>query len=649
MFRQLARFLAAAFAVLLGACDNNPHPAPLRKTRADGSPWIVRYIALRTDPRSFDPQYTYDQMSRKVTESIYDGWLEYHPMKTDPYELVPCILAEMPTKEQGGMGYLFKLKQGILFHDDPCFPNGKGREVIAEDMQYVFQRIADPKLESPFYSVFEPYIAGLAESYEVAKKAGSFDFSVNRVAGIEVIDRYTVRMRLKQNYPQILYWMAFQCTAPVAREAVEYYNGQNGREDFRKFASVGTGPYRVVTYVPKSRVVLERVPGYKTTTFPTDGFPPEKAEWLQNYAGKPLPFIDEIQMPVMIENIPRFVLFRQGYLDGMSVDKDAFNSIVTGGNKLSEEYERKGVMLERDFEISTFWITFNMDDPVVGKNLKLRQAIAHAYDSQRYSEIFYSGVAPVATQLLPVGLYGFEKNRPDPYPYDMEKARQLLSEAGYPGGRDRNGRQLELTLTAQGDSSEMRQRAEFDQRAFEALGIRVRVNGVTFAHMQTLEDRGDFQIVSGTGWGADYPDPENYFMLFYSKNFPPIGKNYARYNNPEFDAAFEKMSVIENGPERIELVRKLQGFLDRDCPVFFNFNKAFYGAVQPWAKRTHNNLMWEVEGGMKFLVLDAAMRERLQKDWNRPAIWPGVLLVGAAIGAGVAYRRAIRRTRDQTA
>ena len=167
--------------------------------------------------------------------------------------------------------------------------------------------------------------------------------------------------------------------------------------------------------------------------------------------------------------------------------------------------------------------------------------------------------------------------------------------------------------------------------------------------MQTLEDRGDFQIVSGTGWGADYPDPENYFMLFYSKNIPPSGKNYARYRNPDYDRAFERMTVMENGPERMELVRELQGYLDRDCPIFFNFNKAFYGAVQPWAKRTHNNLMWEVEGGTKYLYCDVAMRERMQKEWNRPAIWPGILLGAAGIGAVVAYRRAIRKTRNQTA
>jgi oligopeptide transport system substrate-binding protein len=649
MFRQIARISAIAVTALFGACDNNPHPAPLHKTRPDGSPWVTRYIALRTDPRSFDPQYTYDQMSRKVIECVYDCWLEYHPMKTEPYELVPCILAEMPKKEEGGMSYLMTLKKDIKYHDDPCFPGGKGREVVAEDMQYAFQRIADPAVESPFLSTFEEYVAGLSEAHKAARDAGKFDYATNRVAGIEVIDRYTVRLRMKKNYPQILYWFAFQCTAPIARESVAYYNGQDGREDFHKFASVGTGPYRVVSYVPRSRVILERVPGYKTTVFPSDGFPPDKAEWLQQLAGKEVPFIDEIQMPVMQENIPRFVLFRQGYLDGMSVDKDAFNSIVSSGSRLSEEYKKRGVMLERDFEISTFWITFNMEDAVVGKNLKLRQAIAHAYDSARYSEIFYSGVAPVATQLLPPGIYGFEKGRPDPYSFNLDEARKLLAEAGYPGGRDSNGNQLEVTLTAQADGSEQRQRAEFDQRAIESLGIRCRVNGVTFAHMQTLEDRGDFQIISGTGWGADYPDPENYFMLFYSKNIPPVGKNYARYRNPDYDRAFEQMAVADAGPERLELVRKLQGYLDKDCPIFCNFNKAFYGAVQPWSKRTHNNLMWEVEGGMKYLVCDVAMRDKLQKEWNRPAIWPAIILGAGGIGAVVAYRRAIRKTRNQTA
>ncbi len=653
MFRSAGTTLSLLAAALLCGCDNNPHPAPLHQTRPDGSPWIVRYQSMRNDPRSFDPQYTYDQLSRKAIEGVYETLLEYQPMKTDPYELVPCILAEMPVKEDGGLSYVFRIQPDIRYHDDPCFPGGKGREVVAEDMQYVFQRICDPAVESPFEGPFEEYIEGIAETHAAAEKAKRLDYDTMRVSGVEVLDRYRFRLRMKKVYPQILYWFAFQPTAPVAREAVEFYDGQihDGvrREDFHKFKAVGTGPYRIASYTPRSRLVLERVPGYRTTVFPSDGFPPEKTEWLKTLAGKPLPFIDEVQFIIQPENIPRFVLLRQGYLDGMSVDKDSFNAMVSPVRALSPEFTSRGMSLEKDFEICTFWGSFNMDDPVIGKNPKLRKAIAHAFDGARYSEIFYSGVPPVPTQLLPVGIFGYEKNRPAPFPYDVEKAKQLLAEAGYPGGRDANGNQLELTITDQVSGSEERQRAEFDQRSIEQLGIRVKVNGVTFAKMQDLEDKGDFQIMCGTGWGADYPDPENFFMLFYSKNVPPAGKNYARFRNEEYDRVFEQMAIMDNGPERMALVRRLQKILDDECPIFPSFTKAFYTAVQPWARRTHDNLMYEVEGGLKFLTTDAPMRERLRREWNRPLLWPAFVLGALGLAALLGFIRAVRRTKNQTA
>ena len=428
-----------------------------------------------------------------------------------------------------------------------------------------------------------------------------------------------------------------------------YYDGENGREDFRKFASVGTGPYRIVNYEPRSRVTLERVPNYTTTVFPSDGFPAAKAEWLKTLAGKALPFIDEIQLPIHHENIPRFLHFRQGYLDIMAVDKDSFNAMVSPMRTLSPEFQKRGTILEPAFEISTFWISFNMDDPVIGENLKLRQALAHATDSKRYAEIVYAGVAPVATQLLPSGIFGHDRERQKRYPFDLEKGKQLLAEAGYPGGRDKDGKQLELTLTGQGAGSEDRQRVEFDQRCFEQLGIAVKVNSVTFARLQDIEDRGDFQMCTTTGWGADYPDPENYFMLFYSKNVSPVGKNYFRFRHAEYDRIFEQMVVMENSPERLELTRKLQRILDDECPMVPTFHKAAYLTLQPWAPRTHNNLMYEVDGGHKYLVTDTVMRERLQRELNKPALWPAFVLGGLVLAGVVAFIGAVRRSKNQTA
>ena len=652
MSRRPAIALSLFAAAVMCGCDSNPHPKPLHEKRADGSPWVVRYGVMSEDPRSFDPQFAYDQPSRRAMEPVYDTLVDYHPFKTEPYEVIPGMLAELPKKEvspEGKISYLCRLKQGIHFHDDVCFRGGKGREVIAEDVHFAWQRICDPKVESPFVGPIGESVVGMIErnaeaeaAAKAAEKAGKpipkYDYG-RKLEGVEVVDRYSFRVHLKRPFPQLVYWMAMHATTPVAREAVEYYDGQmhDGQlhDDFRKFKAVGHGAYRVAEYIPRQRVRLERVEGYKTTVFPSDGFPPEKAEWLKTLAGKPLPFIDEVSFSIMRENIPIFVLTRQGYLDGMAANKDSFAALLTAERGLAPKYAARGMHLERDAEPSTFWIAFNMENPVIGKNKKLRQALSCAYDPKTYSEIFYNGVAPVATQVIPPGIFGFERERKNPYSFNLERGRQLLAEAGYPNGRDGNGKQLELTIDAVSSGSEDRQRSEYDQRYFEALGIKVKVSESTFARLMDKQDEGSFQISTSAGWGADYPDPENYFFLFYSKNIPPAGKNYVRYKNPEFDKLYEQMSVMENTPERLEIIRKMNEMLAEDMPIIPTFNKEFYTVVQPWARRTHNNLM--LEGGIKYLVVDTELREKLRKEWNHRPLWPlgigGALLLGGTVYA----------------
>lgn len=629
---------------LLGACDNNPNPAPLQKTRADGSPWVVFNWALTADPDSLDPQHAYDEQSRRVMEPVYETLLEYHPLKTDPYDVRPCMLAEMPKKEisaSGEISYLCRFQEGILFHDAPCFPGGKGREVVAADVHYVFQRICDPKVESPFFGTISDAVIGMTEANAAAKaNKDVFNYDQNKVSGIEVIDKYSFRIKLRRPYPQLQYWMAFQCLSPVAREAVEYYDGKlhpgekDARGDFHKFATVGTGPYRIIEYVPRQRVRLERVPGYKTTTFPMDGdAPPGKEEFIAGLRGKSLPFIDEINLSIIVENLSMFILTRQGYLDRMAANKDAFSSLLSPDRSLAPRYRDRGMFLEKDAQPSTFWIAFNLEDPVVGKNKKLRQALSCAYDSQTYTEIFTSGVSPVASQLLPPGFFGYDR-RPNPYGHNLEKAKQLLAEAGYPGGRDSQGRQLELTLQGVTDGGEYRQRTEFDQQTLQRLGIKVKVGENDFPTLLDKKDKGQFQLISGSGWGADYPDPENFFFLFYSKNIPPAGKNETRFNNPEFDALFEKMAIMENTPERLEILKKMNEILWEECPLILQFNKHFYTVIQPWAKRSHQNHM--LEGGVKYQAIDAPLRGRIRGDWNKRPWWPAVLLLGA-IGSALVY------------
>lgn len=651
MFRHIARFSSIAAAVWLAACDNNPNPAPYHQTKPDGSPWVAYYWGLTAEIDSLDPQHAYDQMSRRVIEPIYDTLLEYHPLKTDPFELIPGILAEIPRlekNEKGELSYLCRLKPDIRFHDDPCFPGGKGREIVSEDIHYIFQRICDPKVESPFLGTFESGVLGMSEASAAAKANNNkLDYDKHRVSGIEVIDRYNFRIKLRRPYPQLKYWMAFHCLAPVPREGVEYHDGKvhDGvqRKDFHKHYAVGTGAFRLQDYVPRQRVRLVRVPGYKTVNFPTDGVTPDKADLLNPLLGKPLPLVDEIHFSIMREPIPIFVQTRQGYLDRMLVNKDAFASIVTADRELSARYRDRGMFLELDKEPATFWVSFNMEDPVVGKNKKLRQALSCAHDSATYSEIFYNGVAPVATQLLPEGIIGHDPKVKNPYGYDLEKGKRLLAEAGYPNGRDASGKQLELTLQAVTDGGDYRLRAEFDQERFEKLGIKVKIGENDFPTLLDKKDKGQFQMGSGSGWSADYPDAENFFFLFYSKNIPPAGKNETRYHNPEFDKLFEQMAEMDDSPERLKLIRRMSEILQEDVVVIPIFYKHTYTVVQPWSRRTHQNHM--LEGGVKYVTVDAALRSRLRPEWNKKILWP-VWLLGGLVAAGLVYAFAWNRRRN---
>ena len=643
------RISLLCFALALAGCDNDPNPPPYHTTRADGSPWAVRYAALVADPKSFDPQFTYDVTSQRALEPVYDRLLEYHPMKTDPFELIPAMLAEIPQREDepgGKVNYLCKMKPGILFHDDPCFPGGKGREVVAEDVHYSFQRISDPKVESPFYEPLAQRVIGMRAARETAANA-KFDYDKTRVSGFEILDAHTFRIHLSEPYPQLLYWFALHTTSPMAREAVQYYDGLEHDGKVRpsiKFYAVGHGPFRMKEYVPRQRIRYERVEGYHTNVFPSDAFPPEKAAWLRQFAGKPLPLYDELHLSILLETIPAFVLGRQGYMDGITANKDAFAAVVTRSNELAPKYKARGLALEKMVMPNTFFISFNMQDPVVGKNAKLRKALSCAFDGATYSEIFYNGVAPVAQQLVPRGLFGFDPNFKNPNGFDLEKAKRLLAEAGYPNGRDATtGAQLTLTIESPADGSELRQRAEFEKRAFEALGIRIKINENTFARVVERLEQGSFQLGSGTGWMADYPDAENFFFLFYSKNFPREGANYCRYSRPEFDAAYEKMATMENTPERLALIQQMREMLDEDCPIVLQFSKAYYVATQPWARWTHNNPI--LEGGFnKYHQVDPVQRAQLQPQWNRKSLWPGIAL-GAFILGGLGY--AIRWNRQR--
>ena len=638
---QLSRFVALLCALLISACSNNPYPAAFRDTRDDGSPWQVRYMAMPEDPRSLDPQVSYDNVSRRVLEPLQECLLEYHPFKTDPYQLSPCLLKSMPERlerEGGGVTYKCTLKEGILFQDDPCFPNGAGRELVAGDVQFAFHRIADPKVECPALSNLQDYVLGMEQAFEAAKKTGAYDYG-KALEGLVVTGRHTFEIHLKAPYPQLLYWLAMHFTSPVAKEAVEYYDGKihDGKpRDLFRFHPVATGPFKLQEWKRNSSIRLVRNSGYRTTVFPSEGWSPEQTALVAPLAGHPLPLVDEIHMTIFREAVPIFLLFRQGYLDGMGVGKDAFSSLMTPSRDLSDKYKSRGITLHRDTEPSTYYMSLNMEDPVLGPNRKLRQALSAAFNSQAYLDTFYNSVPIVAQQLLPPGIAGHQKDFKNPYGYNLERAKALLAEAGYPNGRDASGKQLEITLDTTANGADERLMAEFEQRQFEQIGIHLKIVENTFSRLLEKLDNGGFQIAAGSGWGADYPDPENFFFLYYSKNLPPAGKNASRYKNGDFDRLFEKMATMENGPEREEIALKLNSILSEDAPAILLMHKSLFALTHEWAPRIQSNPM--LEGGLKYGVLKDDLRRKNRADWNAKPFWPVGVLVALILAAAAGLR-----------
>ncbi len=648
--RRAASFAVACLCavLLLAGCSNDPNPAPLHTTRPDssGSPWIVSNRALPEDPRSLDPQYSYDVLGNIVISQIYESLLQYNLFKTDPFELEPCLAESMPRhirNPDGTEAYEFRLRPGLRFQDDPAFPGGKGREVTSADVAYTFQRIADPAVECPVLSVLQEFVAGLAPAYAEAKKAGKFDYS-RPIAAVTVLDKQTFRINLLKPYPQILYWLAMPATAPVPREAVETYDGKEDRDQF-KFHPVGTGPYRLAEWSRGRLIRLERNPHYTATRFPTSGWPVSEEARFRPLAGAPLPFVDEVQMMIIREAVPRWLLFRQGYLDNVGVTKDNFSSALTTGLTLSKQYEKRGVRLYRDVDPSTAYLQFNMDDPVLGQNRKLRQALSMAYNWERANEIFDNGTDLKSEQLLPPNVIGYDPHFKNPYrQFDLEKARQLLAEAGYPGGIDpQTGQPLHLRLDVVSNDSAGRQRAEFDMRQIEQLGVRCEIVDNTWGLFQDKQQRGTFQMNTGSGWHADYPDAENFFFLFYSKNIPPMGANAARFFNPEFDRLFEKMATMENGPERLAIIRRMNAILVEECPVIFLSNPVTFVLSQPWVPRISENAMLNTGGGMKYVRLDPVLRAQKRREWNRAPMWPTWVVLAALGGTALYVAAWVRR------
>ena len=576
--------------------------------KSDSNPNILNTAATQKI-KGMDPAGAQDLYSSNEIMRVFEGLLQFHPLKR-PYVLEPLLAEAMPQVSKNGLVYTFKIRKGVIFHDDAAFPEGKGRELKAKDFEYSFKRLADPKVKSTGWWLFDGRIKGLNEWHDKLVKSGTAANYDDEIAGLKALDDYTLQIEVVQPYPQLLYALAMPYSVAVAREVVTKY----GDEIINH--AVGTGPFVLETYKPNEVLIYKKNPKYWEAVYPSEGEPSDRANGNLADAGKRIPFVDGINVRVITEDQPRWLHFMQGDLDLSTVPKDNFKSTIKTKDSskgfaldnldLTDEMKAKSIEFSTAVAMDFTYTAFNMESTELPqlKDKRVRQAISLALDNKESIDIFYNGMASPAQTPIPPGINGYEPTYVNPYRTgDIEKAKKLLADAGYPDGK--GFPEIPYDSTADATS---RQFFDYNSKQLARIGLKLKMVSNTWpALLQRVQQR-QAQLW-GIAWGADYPDAENFLQLFYGPNAQPGGMNNSYYKSKEFDALFAKARILQDSPARTEMYKKLGRMVAEDCPVVLGVHRAALTLRYPWLK----NLKYDefAFNRAKYLRIDLEAKKKL--------------------------------------
>jgi ABC-type transport system substrate-binding protein len=573
-----ARFWGLAFATLLAAAG--AHAADMSKTLR---------VAFPVAETGFDPQAIGDEYSDAICRAIFDPLYRYDYFAR-PVRIVPNTADGMPEIADGGRTYTIKVKPGIYFASDPAF-GGKKRELTAADYVYSIKRILDPKVRSYDLYLLENRLVGADEALARARKSGSLDYD-EKIEGLQALDRYTLRIRFLKPEYSFQWWLATRDLAAVAREVVEKYGDASHRVMENP---VGTGPYKLKSWVRAQKIVLEANPDFRDMRYPapTTGDPAD-AVVAKGLVGQKLPIVGNVEVTIVEEPQPRLLTFDTGRADYLSVPVTLATNVLDN-DRLKPEFAKRGVVLHRGIEPSLAFFFFNMDDAVVGGytpvKIALRRAMSLGYDRDAAIRLLQYGQALPASQPIPPTLFGHDPRTTARGVYDPAAARALLDKFGY---RDRDGDGFRenpdgspLTVVkASTPDTQSRASDELWKRNMDAIGIRITFLKNKWPELNKMSETGKLQMW-GLGWISAIPDGDAYYSYLYSPN---IGtSNDARLRLPEYDKLYEQAHTLPDGPERTALFRKLTALIDGYAPWIMADYPYYNWLVQPWLRGYKTN------------------------------------------------------------
>jgi ABC-type transport system substrate-binding protein len=604
----LAKVLLCSLALASGLALARPATAPAASGAADGQK-VLRYAFLVAET-GFDPAKVSDLYSHIVTGHIFEGLYVYDYLAR-PALIKPLTAAALPETSADFRIFTIQVRPGIYFADDPAF-GGKKRELVAEDYVYSLKRFADPANKSPIWSDLEELnFVGLNEAREKAlKDKKPFDYN-RELPGLRALDRYTLRIELKESRPRLIESLAVGSTlGAVAREVMEAY-----KEDTNAHP-VGTGPFKLAKWRRSSLIVLDRNPDYRERYY--DAQPAaddvEGQALLARFKGRRIPMLDRVEVSIIDENQPRWLSFLNAQQDLIYRVPEELSTVAMPGGKVAPGLARHGVKGYRILNADYMLTFFNMEDPVVGgytpEKVALRRAIGLGMDCQTEIDRVFRGQAIRAQAMHSPNTSGYHAEfKSEMGDYDPARARALLDLYGYvdrdgDGWREQPDGSALVLIKATTPDQQQRSRDDIWQRNMTALGLKVDLRAAKWPENLKSAQAGKLMIWNLASSATQFDGQPSLQRMYGPASG---GANLSRFKNTEFDAIYDKMLTMPDGPEREALFTQAKRIGIAYAPYKIHGHRFISDMAQPWVvgyRRTPFNSEW-----WQFIDIDNRLRK----------------------------------------
>ncbi|OOM81882.1 oligopeptide-binding protein OppA precursor [Clostridium puniceum] len=469
---------------------------------------------LGADPRTLDPALCTDTTGSSILSNSFAGLCELD----DKEKAVPGE-AEKWDVSDDKLTYTFHLKKDLKWSN--------GDPVKASDYEYEWKRLLNPETASEYaYQLY--YLKG-GQAYNEGK--GSAD-----AVGVKATDDNTLVVTLEGPTPYFLELTAQPYYFPVNQKVVE--SNKEWAADAKTLVS--NGPFKITEYTIKDKVVLEKN---------------------DNYYDKDKVKLSKLTMKFVAEETSAWASYKSGQFDVVdTVPKSDIQGALKDGSA------------KKFPNVATYFLSINVSDkakevdPNAAKVLsdpKVRKALSIAIDRKAIVENVTKGGQVPAHGVIPLGVLGpdgKEYNEKTSYfgeTADIEGAKKLLAEAGYPDGQGLPGLQI-LYNPESGHGDTM----QAIQDMWKKIGVNAELQSQEWKVFLTTRVQKQYEIARD-GWNADYVDPMTFLDMFVSTS----AQNNCGYNNPKFDAVINAAKQELDANKRFDLLHQAEDMLMADMPI----------------------------------------------------------------------------------